>query len=267
MSEAGGETAAKRPKMDREEACGDAEKCRSSETPRWRAAPMMPRPTSQPPPPLPCDEHVEKLRAENHPCWLLAYMRDLTRVMEPAVKSTNIETFPRFVGRAFAVSGPDIYLSALEGIPPGSVYVQGGCDRRAAVFSPGWTHAYVKPRGGVAVVVDGGVYKSFQCQSAAVPLFASFATPAIGINRREGRCNEDVVCAGVTVGSGDIVCGDADGVVIIPKAHEEEFFAKLDTFVRCNGCFGRVAAQAMEKGTPLTEVSVDSVFQTVLNPL
>ena len=60
-------------------------------------------------------------------------------------------------------------------------------------------------------MVDGGVYKSAEASNAAVPLFAAFATPAIAINRREGRCNEDVVCGGVVVGSGDIVVGDADG--------------------------------------------------------
>lgn len=214
----------------------------------WRAPPVSPAPTGAAAPSPGADANVERLRAAGHPCWLLAYMRDLTRTMHPRVKSMNIDAFPAFVGRAFTVNGPDIYLSALEGIPPGAVYVQGGCSESAAVFSPGWTHAYVAPRGGVAVVVDGGVYKSRECAGAAVPMFAAFATPAIAINRREGRCNEDVVCGGVTVGPGDIVMGDADGVVVIPRACEAELFAKLDAFVHCNGCFGKVgghsAAQA-----------------------
>jgi regulator of RNase E activity RraA len=174
--------------------------------------------------------------------------------MSPTIKSMNPIAFPTFIGRAFTVSGPDVYLSALEGIPPGSVYVQGNTGGSTpALFSPGWTHAYVKPRGGVAVVVDGGVYKSYQCEGAAVSMFAAFATPAIGINRREGRCNEDVVCGGIVVGSGDIILGDADGVVVIPSACEDEFFAKIEAFVHCNGCFGKVAARAMADGVPMTE--------------
>jgi regulator of RNase E activity RraA len=213
----------------------------------------VPAPEGEIPPSAAADPHVEKLRAAKHPVWLMAYCRDLTRTMDPAIKSCNIEAFSSFVGRAFTVSGPDVYLSALEGIPPGAVFVQGGCDKKAATFSPGWTHAYVKPRGGVAVVTDGGVYKSRECDNAACPMFAAFATPAIAINRREGRCNEDVVCGGVTVGSGDILVGDADGVVVIPKACEDEFFANFDGFVRCNGCFGRVAARAVAAGVPLTQ--------------
>ena len=31
------------------------------------------------------------------------------------------------VGRAYTVFGPDIYLNALEGVPPGAVWVQGAC--------------------------------------------------------------------------------------------------------------------------------------------
>ena len=60
------------------------------------------------------------------------------------------------VGRAHTVFGPDIYLNALETIKPGEVFVQGGCNDVDAVFSPGWTHAYMATRGAVGVVVDGG---------------------------------------------------------------------------------------------------------------
>lgn len=234
------------------------------ELPPWRASP-------RPPVPAEClpfsatagsDPHVEKLREAQHPCWLLAYMRDLTRTMEPRIKSMNIEKYPRFVGRAFTVNGPDVYLSALEGCPLGAVFVQGSCDSRSAVFSPGWTHAYIAPRGGVAVVVDGGVYKSFECGDAAVPIYASFATPSIAINRRHGRCNEDVVCGGVVVGAGDIIVGDADGVVVIPKACEEELFAKMDAFIRGNSCFGKVASRAVQKGHVLTrEPALADMFE------
>jgi regulator of RNase E activity RraA len=221
--------------------------------PAWRAAPTAPAAAGAAASTPAADPHVEMLRAAQHPCWLLAYMRDLTRTLAPAVKSMNIESHPYFVGRAFTVSGPDVYLSALEGIPPGAVYVQGGCSPRDACFSPGWTHAYVKPRGGVAVVVDGGVYKSFECAKAAVPMFAAFATPSIAINRRHGRCGEDVACAGTVVGDGDIVVGDADGVVVIPRACEDELFAKMGGFVRGNGAFGKIAARALARGVPMTE--------------
>lgn len=213
--------------------------------PAWRAAPAAPAGANAAPKAPEPDAHVEQLLAAKHPAWLIAYMRDLTRTLAPAVKSMNVEAHPYFVGRAFTVSGPDIYLSALEGIPPGAVYVQGGCSQRDAVFSPGWTHAYVAPRGGVAVVVDGGVYKSFECGSAAVPMFAAFATPSIAINRRHGRCGENVVCAGTVVGNGDIVLGDADGVVVIPRACEDELFAKMPESMAaaCSARWRRAAHQ------------------------
>ena len=53
-----------------------------------------------------------------------------------------------------------------------------------AVWSPGWVDAYLKPRGAVGVVVSGGVYKSWQCCTSAVPIFAGFVSPSPAINRK-----------------------------------------------------------------------------------
>lgn len=200
----------------------------------------------------PVDARVERLK--NHDVWQIAYMRDVTRVVHHSIVPRGLADGVRMVGRAYTVSGPDIYLNALEDIPPGSVFVQGGCNDRDAVFSPGWTHAYLKPRGAVGVVVDGGVYKSFQCKDAAVPMFSKFISPSPAINRKATESiGKSVVVGGCTINSGDIIMGDADGVIVIPQEHEDELFAKFDGFLAGNANFGKIAAKALKDGTALTE--------------
>ena len=202
--------------------------------------------------PQPADPHVERIRGMA--TWQVAYCKDVSRVLQPSIVGRGIEGRGTMAGRAYCVNGPDVYLDALEGIPPGSVWVQGGCSQDAAVFSPGWTHAYVKTRGGVGVVIDGGIYKSHEAADAPCHIFSAFVCPSPAINRRNAPAiGEPVTVGGVVVHNGDIVVGDADGVVIIPQECEEDFFSGLDGFLEGNAMFGKVAAKALAEGTPLTE--------------
>eukprot|EP00039_Didymoeca_costata_P010250 m.137655 g.137655 ORF g.137655 m.137655 type:complete len:298 (+) comp14757_c1_seq3:76-969(+) len=201
---------------------------------------------------LPADPHVERLR--KHQVWQIAYMRDVTRVLHHSIAGRGLPPMKTMVGRAHTVDGPDIYLNALESIKAGQVYVQGGCNDRDAVFSPGWTHAYLATRGAVGVVVDGGVYKSFECKNAAVPMFSKFVSPSPAINRKEtGAIGCTVVVGGVSIKPGDIIMGDADGVICIPQECEADLFANLDGFIEGNGAFGKIAGKALSDGIPMTE--------------
>ena len=137
---------------------------------------------------------------------------------------------------------------------PGEVLVQGGCDDVHAVWSPGWSQAYLAPRGAVGFVSDGGVCKSFQCADAAVPIFTKFVSPSFAINRRgTDTIGQPTVIGGHTVNPGDIVMGDLDGVIVIPKECEEDFFAGFDGFIEANAQFGKIAGKALAAGTPLTK--------------
>jgi regulator of RNase E activity RraA len=52
-----------------------------------------------------------------------------------------------------------------------------------------------------------------------LPTFAAGAHPATGSNPGPGAINVVVHCGGVTVRPGDVVRGDASGLVIVPKEH------------------------------------------------
>jgi regulator of RNase E activity RraA len=158
------------------------------------------------------DPTCERLRELQ--VWQLAYCRDVVTPLPPEIKGVRPAKGKTMVGRAYTVDGPEIYINALESIGPGEVYVQAGCSLIDSVFSPGWTHAYLAPRGAVGCVVDGGVYKSFECHKAAVPLFSRFVSPSVAINRATSTTiGATIHIGGVRISAGDIIAGDEDGGV------------------------------------------------------
>jgi regulator of RNase E activity RraA len=55
-----------------------------------------------------------------------------------------------------------------------------------------------------------------------VPVFARGATPNSPFKDGQGEVNFTVTCGGVTVRPGDILVGDGDGVVVIPREDWDE---------------------------------------------
>jgi len=52
-------------------------------------------------------------------------------------------------------------------------------------------------------------------RTVSIPVYAAGATPAGPYKEGPGEINFPVVCGGVVVQPGDIIVGDADGVVVI----------------------------------------------------
>lgn len=73
-------------------------------------------------------------------------------------------------------------------------------------------------RGAAGVITDGGVRDSAQVQEI-LPVFAGARHPAV-LGRKHVPWDADVVvaCGNATVVPGDVIVGDDDGVVVIPKA-------------------------------------------------
>jgi 2-keto-4-pentenoate hydratase/2-oxohepta-3-ene-1,7-dioic acid hydratase in catechol pathway/regulator of RNase E activity RraA len=80
-----------------------------------------------------------------------------------------------------------------------------------------------RARGAAGVVTDGGVRDSDAVSSIDLPVFSAGAHPAV-LGRKHVPWDADVTiaCGGTTVQPGDIIVGDADGVIVIPPALAEE---------------------------------------------
>ena len=74
-------------------------------------------------------------------------------------------------------------------------------------------------RGAAAIITDGGVRDYDAVAAVGIPVYCSGAHPAV-LGRRHVPWDVDVTigCGGTTVQPGDVIVGDADGVIVIPPA-------------------------------------------------
>jgi 4-hydroxy-4-methyl-2-oxoglutarate aldolase len=123
--------------------------------------------------------------------------------------------------------GDALYVQkAIEYIKPGDVVVidaQGYPD--VAVIGERLSH-YMKLKGCAGIVVDGAVRDSMGIIDEKIPVWSRGTCIRIFGTQGPGAINVPVTCGGVVVNPGDIICGDADGIVIIPQADAERI-AKL----------------------------------------
>lgn len=146
--------------------------------------------------------------------------------LNPAVKPFAGEAFTvRFIpGREdmethASLSGDDnLQWRAVETIPPGSVLI---IDANQQVACGGYGHILLtrlQRRGGVAAVTDGAFRDG---PSIAVMDFPAYARTTTATSRlsffQVAELQVPIGCAGVAVYPGDIVVGDGEGVVIIPR--------------------------------------------------
>ena len=78
-------------------------------------------------------------------------------------------------------------------------------------------------RGAAGIVTDGGVRDAAAVAAVGIPVYSAGAHPAV-LGRKHVPWDADVTiaCGGTTVQPGDIIVGDADGVVVIPPGIAEE---------------------------------------------
>ena len=112
---------------------------------------------------------------------------------------------------------------------PGDVVaVDGGGRADAAVLGDIISGALV--RGGVVgVVVDGAVRDVEGIDEVGLPTFARGTHPATGSNEGPGAINVPVQVGGVVVHPGDVIRGDASGLVVVPREHLDTVIAMTRT--------------------------------------
>lgn len=66
------------------------------------------------------------------------------------------------------------------------------------------------------VVVDGAVRDSDELVASGFPVFSRGINPTGGTKDGLGQVNMPISCGGVPVMPGDVVIGDADGIVVVP---------------------------------------------------
>lgn len=117
----------------------------------------------------------------------------------------------------------NIHRRAIEECPSGSVLVidTQGCTRASSMGDLMATRLRV--RGVRGVVTDGGYRDSAGIVETNLPCFQVHpAPPATPIALHPVALQEPIGCGGVAVYPGDVVLGDSDGVVVIPRQLADE---------------------------------------------
>lgn len=109
-------------------------------------------------------------------------------------------------------------LHALSLAKPGDVLVvDAGGFADNAVLGGNMTNEAMR-RGMAGLVIDGAIRDLAEIRDHGIPTFTRAVTPA-GPNFAEtGDVGGPVSCGGVLVNAGDLVLGDDDGVVVVPRA-------------------------------------------------
>lgn len=148
--------------------------------------------------------------------------------MEPAVRPLVPGT--RMAGRAFTVQcflgDTTAVIKAIDLAKPGEVLVIdiGGTDRATAWG--GSSSAAAKKRGLAGIVTNGSARDLDEMRAVGLPVYATGVSVRGTAKHNQGTMGVAVSVGGAVVKPGDIIVGDADGVVVVPREREEELLAK-----------------------------------------
>jgi regulator of RNase E activity RraA len=165
----------------------------------------------------------------------------------------------KLVGRAMPVLMTDVFgpqtrpfgllTEALDQLQPGEVYLAAGGLMRCAYWGEILT-ATAKARGAAGAVIDGFHRDTPQVLAQHWPVFSRgrFAQDsAVRTQVAAYRCPLEV--GGVAVQPGDLVVGDLDGVVVVPRRAQAEVIERALEKARGE----KVVRRAIEGGMSSTE--------------
>jgi regulator of RNase E activity RraA len=123
-------------------------------------------------------------------------------------------------------AGMNAQKRAIEEIRPGEVLVIEARGDPTAGTIGDILGLRAQVRGAAGIVTDGAIRDSAALARLDIPAYHAAVHPAV-LGRRHVPWESDVAvaCAGVTIRPGDILVGDADGVVVLPPAIAAEVLA------------------------------------------
>ena len=142
-----------------------------------------------------------------------------------------ISEIAHFVGTALTVQSRPVDnlapYAALKFARPGDVLMiaTGACETTAVLGDI--LLGMARNAGIVAVVTDGLVRDVAGIREVGLPTFAVGLTPNSPFKDGPGSVGLAIALGGVTVDPGDIVVGDADGVVVVPRRESRAVAAAL----------------------------------------
>lgn len=158
---------------------------------------------------------------------------------DQALDATIRPAYPGAVvaGRAHTVLSTDVYappadpygmeIAAIDALQPDDVVVAATNRSTRTCFWGELLSTAARARGARGAVIDGYTRDVRRIERMGFPVFATGMRPVDSNGRGlVVSFGEPVLCGGVLVHPGDIVFGDMDGIVVIPRAVEETVIAR-----------------------------------------
>lgn len=135
-----------------------------------------------------------------------------------------------FAGPAFTVRvrpGDNLYLhKALDIASPGDIVI---CDAGGAVENAilgEMMGRYAASRGVAGIIINGAIRDRAGLATLPIPVYAMSVTPNGPYKSGPGEVGYPIATGGVSIASGDLVVGDEDGVIVLPRDQAANIIAK-----------------------------------------
>lgn len=173
---------------------------------------------------LPSQELVNEFR--KIPAANIADVMERNCAMNPRIRLVSNPKAPVMAGPALTVkvrSGDNLALhAALNIAKEGDVIVVSneGDNTRAIMGEIMMAYlCYYKKIAGI--ILDGPIRDIAEIGTWDFPVFATGTTPGGPYKEGPGEVNVPIACGEISVHPGDIIVGDADGIIVIPKRDAE----------------------------------------------
>lgn len=165
------------------------------------------------------------------------------------------------VGRALTMQSVDVYqpeenvyekeIAAVDSLKPGDVMVASTQQSTRTCLWGELLSTAATARGANGAVIDGYTRDVRLIQQMGFPLFATGIHPVDSAGRSEViDYNCTINCGGVIVSPGDVIFGDYDGVIVIPKEALREVLERAVAKVEGEN----ITREELRKGLTLRDV-------------
>ncbi|WP_462413512.1 RraA family protein [Neobacillus sp. Marseille-QA0830] len=154
--------------------------------------------------------------------------------LHPTIKPLKEEF--KLAGRAFTVQIPVgdnlAVLKAIREAKPGDIIVVDAKGDSYRAIAGDFVAGMMKTLEIGGLVVDGVIRDIVGIKQLNYPVFCKGTTVAASGKAGVGEINIPISCGGMTVHPGDLIVGDADGVVVVPQAIEHEVLMKAKEILK-----------------------------------
>lgn len=153
------------------------------------------------------------------------------------------------VARTVQLSGPEDFLAVLRGLhesQEGEVLCVNTLNSSKAVAG-GLFLTEAERKGLQGVIIDGAVRDNISLRRSCIHCYSTSVNPYSGSIVHLGEMQVPITCGGATVTPGDIIIGDADGVIVASIETFENLIHSAETIISTE----KSIMDAMKKGQDL----------------